>query len=80
MKVALSVLILVKHAGLEMFHKNLDEGQAGDQLGALIRGMKRDEVRRGMVLCQPGAITSHSAIKTQVIKIRNIHTAPEHLY
>ncbi len=50
-----------------MFHKHLDEGQAGDQLGALIRGIKRDEVKRGMVLCQPGTVTSHSKIKTQVI-------------
>ena len=49
-----------------MFHKNLDEAQAGDQLGALIRGIKRDEVRRGMMMCQPGTITSHKKIKTQV--------------
>ena len=50
-----------------MFHKHLDEGQAGDYLGALIRGIKRDKVKRGMVLCQPGTVTSHSKIKTQVI-------------
>ena len=49
-----------------MFHKNLDDGQAGDQLGALVRGTKREEVRRGMVLCPPGTVTQHSKIKTQV--------------
>ena len=49
-----------------MFHKNLDDGQAGDQLGTLIRGTKREEVRRGMVLCQPGTVTSHLKLKTQV--------------
>ena len=49
-----------------MFHKNLDDGQAGDQLGALIRGIKREDIRRGMVVCHPGAITSRSKIKAQV--------------
>lgn len=43
--------------GVEMFHKILDEAQAGDQLGALVRGVKRDEIRRGMVMCKPGKIT-----------------------
>ena len=49
-----------------MFHKSLDVGQAGDQLGALLRGIKREDVRRGMVLCQPGTVTPHSKIKAQV--------------
>ena len=40
---------------LEMFHKELPEGQAGDNLGALLRGVKREDLRRGMVLCAPGA-------------------------
>lgn len=40
--------------GVEMFHQILDQAQAGDQLGALVRGMKRDEVRRGMILSKPG--------------------------
>ena len=54
--------------GLEMFHKTLDEGQAGDQLGALVRGIKREEVKRGMVVCQPGSVKSHTKCKAQVIE------------
>lgn len=49
-----------------MFHKSLEQGEAGDQLGALLRGVKRDDVRRGMVLCQSGTVTPHSKIKAQV--------------
>ncbi|CAM1301347.1 TUFM (predicted), partial [Pycnogonum litorale] len=44
--------------GIEMFHQLLDESEAGDQLGALVRGVKRDDVRRGMVLCKPGTLKS----------------------
>lgn len=40
--------------GVEMFHQLLDQAQAGDQLGVLVRGVKRDEIRRGMILCKPG--------------------------
>lgn len=43
-----------KVSGIEMFHKLLDQAEAGDQLGVLIRGTKRDEIRRGMVLAKPG--------------------------
>ena len=53
-----------------MFHKSLDEGQAGDQLGALLRGIKREEVRRGMVLCAPGTVTPHSKFKAQVYVLK----------
>lgn len=42
--------------GVEMFHQILEEAQAGDQLGALLRGVKRDEIRRGMIVCKPGTI------------------------
>ena len=49
-----------------MFHKSLDEGKAGDQLGTLIRGIKRDEVRRGMVICEPGTFKSYTKFKAQV--------------
>merc|ERR1711970_21140 len=42
--------------GLEMFHQTLDMGQAGDQVGALIKGVKRDEVKRGMVIAKPGTV------------------------
>jgi len=46
--------------GVEMFRKLLDEGQAGDNIGALLRGVKRDEVERGQVLAKPGSITPHT--------------------
>ena len=49
-----------------MFHKSLDEAHAGDQLGALVRGVKRDEVRRGMVMCAPGTVKAHVKFKAQV--------------
>ena len=49
-----------------MFHKSLEQGEAGDQLGALLRGVKREDIRRGMVLCQPGTVTPHSKFKAQV--------------
>ncbi|BES97744.1 Elongation factor 1-alpha 1 [Nesidiocoris tenuis] len=52
--------------GVEMFHQILEEAQAGDQLGALVRGLKRDEIRRGMVMCKPGSISAQDHIKTQV--------------
>lgn len=53
-----------------MFRKSLDFGQAGDQLGALIRGVKRDEVRRGMVMCAPGTVTSHTKLRAQVYVLK----------
>ena len=43
--------------GVEMFRKTLDEGQAGDNIGVLLRGTKKEEVERGQVLCKPGSIT-----------------------
>jgi len=52
--------------GIEMFHKILEEAQAGDQLGALVRGVKRDDIRRGMVLAKPGSMKAHDNIETQV--------------
>ncbi|XP_072745460.1 elongation factor Tu, mitochondrial [Anoplolepis gracilipes] len=52
--------------GVEMFHQILDEAHAGDQLGALVRGLKRDEVRRGMVMCKPGTMKAHDYIEAQV--------------
>jgi len=52
--------------GIEMFHKTLDQGQAGDNAGALLRGTKRDEVERGQVLCKPGSITPHTKFKAEV--------------
>lgn len=56
--------------GIEMFHKILEEAQAGDQLGALIRGVKREEVRRGMALCKPGTIKQHDHFEVQVYVLK----------
>jgi len=52
--------------GVEMFRKLLDEGQAGDNVGILLRGTKRDEVERGQVLCKPGSITPHTKFEAEV--------------
>lgn len=56
--------------GIEMFHKELDRGEAGDQLGALLRGLKREEVRRGQVLCAPGTIKPHKKFKVQLYVLK----------
>ncbi|UUR07917.1 elongation factor Tu [Sphingomonas glaciei] len=52
--------------GVEMFRKLLDQGQAGDNIGALIRGVARDDVERGQVLCKPGSITPHTDFTAEV--------------
>ncbi len=52
--------------GVEMFRKLLDEGRAGDNVGVLLRGTKRDEVERGQVLCRPGSITPHTGFEAEV--------------
>ena len=52
--------------GVEMFRKLLDEGQAGDNVGVLLRGTKREEVERGQVLCKPGSITPHTHFETEI--------------
>ncbi len=52
--------------GVEMFRKLLDEGRAGDNIGALLRGTKKEEVERGQVLCKPGSITPHTNFEAQV--------------
>jgi elongation factor Tu len=52
--------------GVEMFRKILDEGRAGDNIGALLRGTKKEEVERGQVLCKPGSITPHTRFEGQV--------------
>ncbi|MBN1933256.1 MAG: elongation factor Tu [Anaerolineae bacterium] len=56
--------------GVEMFHKLLDRGEAGDNIGALLRGIGRDDVERGMVLAKPGSITPHTTFKAQVYVLR----------
>ena len=52
--------------GVEMFRKLLDQGQAGDNIGALLRGTKKEEVERGQVLCAPGSITPHTDFEANV--------------
>jgi len=56
--------------GVEMFRKTLDEGQAGDNAGVLLRGVKRDEVERGMVLAKPGSITPHTRFNAEVYVLK----------
>ncbi len=52
--------------GVEMFRKSLDQGQAGDNVGILLRGLKREDLERGQVICKPGSITPHTKFKGQV--------------
>ena len=52
--------------GVEMFRKILDQGQAGDNVGCLLRGTKREDIQRGQVLCKPGSITPHTKFKAEV--------------
>jgi elongation factor Tu len=56
--------------GVEMFHKLLDEGQAGDNVGCLLRGIGREDVERGMVLAKPGSITPHTTFNAEVYVLR----------
>ncbi|MFK5882516.1 MAG: elongation factor Tu [Sulfurospirillum sp.] len=52
--------------GVEMFHKEMDQGEAGDNCGILLRGTKKEDVERGMVLCKPGSITPHTNFEAEV--------------
>lgn len=52
--------------GVEMFKKQLDQGQAGDNVGVLLRGIERDDIERGQVLCKPGSITPHTEFDSEV--------------
>ncbi len=56
--------------GVEMFKKILDQGQAGDNVGCLLRGTKREEIERGQVLCKPGSITPHTKFKAEVYVLK----------
>ena len=56
--------------GVEMFHKTLDQGQAGDNVGLLLRGIDRDEVERGMVIAKQGSITPHTKFMSEVYVLR----------
>jgi len=55
--------------GVEMFNKLLDEGQAGDNVGLLLRGIKKEDVQRGQVIAKPGSITPHRKFKAQVVTL-----------
>ena len=56
--------------GVEMFRKLLDQGQAGDNVGVLLRGTKREDVERGQVLCKPGSITPHTKFEAEVYVLK----------
>jgi len=56
--------------GVEMFHKLLDQGQAGDNVGLLLRGVEKDDIERGQVLSKPGAITPHTEFKAEVLLLK----------
>jgi elongation factor Tu len=56
--------------GVEMFKKILDEGRAGDNVGCLLRGTKREDIERGQVLCKPGSITPHTHFKAEVYVLK----------
>ncbi len=56
--------------GVEMFRKILDQGQAGDNVGTLLRGVKREDIERGQVLCKPGSITPHTQFKAEVYVLK----------
>ncbi|MES0404376.1 MAG: EF-Tu/IF-2/RF-3 family GTPase, partial [Hyphomicrobium sp.] len=57
---------IVVCTGVEMFNKTLDEGRAGDNVGLLLRGIKREEIERGQVLAKPGSITPHTQFEAEV--------------
>ncbi|XP_071872298.1 elongation factor Tu [Bombus fervidus] len=52
--------------GIEMFHQTLEEAEAGDQMGALLRGLKRDDVKRGMIMCKPGSMSANDHLECQM--------------
>ena len=62
----------------EMFHKELDRGEAGDNMGALLRGVKREQIRRGQVLVAPNSIKSYKKFKAQIY-VSPIMTTSRHL-
>ena len=56
--------------GVEMFHKSLDQGQAGDHVGLLLRGIEKDDIERGQVLAKPGTITPHTEFKADILLLK----------
>ena len=63
--VGLRATVKTTVTGVEMFRKLLDQGQAGDNIGALLRGTKREDVERGQVLCKPGSVKPHTKFKAE---------------
>jgi len=57
-------------AGIEMFHKTLDEGQSGDQCGVMLKGVKRNEIQRGQVLCASGTVKTHSKFDADIYVLK----------
>lgn len=69
LKMSVNVVIVTFVAiGIEMFHQILEEAHAGDQLGALVRGVKREDIRRGMVMCKPGSVKAQDNVDAQVTR------------
>jgi elongation factor Tu len=56
--------------GVEMFRKILDKGEAGDNVGLLLRGIDKNDIRRGMVICKPGSITPHKSFKAEIYVLK----------
>jgi elongation factor Tu len=56
--------------GVEMFRKLLDRGEAGDNCGILLRGIEKDQIRRGMVIAKPGSITPHTEFKGEIYVLK----------
>lgn len=59
-------------SGIEMFHKTLDEACAGDQMGILLRGVKKDDVRRGMCVAKPGTVKQYDHFEAQVTRMARL--------
>ena len=66
--------------GVEMFRKILDTGEAGDNIGALLRGVERTDVERGQVLCKPGSITPHTEFEAQAYVLKKKRAEDTHLF
>jgi elongation factor Tu len=70
----MGVKIKTTLTGIEMFHKELDRAEAGDNMGALLRGIKREQIRRGMVIVAPGSMKSIKKFQAQIyVSRRSMH-------
>ena len=64
--------------GVEMFQKTLDEGMAGDNVGVLLRGVEKNDLERGQVICKPGSITPHTKFEAEVYVLTQGRRRPAH--